>query len=119
MSGRNSPTSRETDEAGEERSRSISGLARTTRIPVLSPERRIAARILPAPAGQRDRGNGLNCPLSLRDERVRGGDVLAEVERTIGRKIEPALCGVERTSKAADEAVFEAHRNENSVAQRG
>ena len=61
LSGKNSPTSRETDEAGKERSRSILGLARTTRIPFLSPERRIAAKILPAPAGQRGTAaSGLN-----------------------------------------------------------
>ena len=61
LSGKNSPTSRETDKAGSEMSRSIPGLARTTRIPVLSSDRRTAAKVLPAPAGQRGAAaSGLN-----------------------------------------------------------
>ena len=63
LSGRNSPTSRETDDAASEMSRSISGFARITQIPLLSPERRMAASTLPASAGQI--AVGLNCPLPL------------------------------------------------------
>ena len=68
---------------------------------------------------ERDRGKRLEQVILARDERVRGSDVLAEVERMFCRKLEPAFCGADRMGEAVVEAVFEAHRNENSVAQRG
>ena len=61
-----------------------------------------------------NRGTRLKLINLSSDERIRGGDVLAEIKRPLGRKLEPA--SRRRTGEAALEAVFEAHRNENAVA---
>ena len=117
LSGRNSPTSRETDDAASEVSRSISGFARTTRIPLLSPERRIGRKHR-ACVRRPDSGRlELSAPAS--DECVRGSYVLAKVERAIGCESEPAVRRVRRRSKSADETVFEPHSNEDTITQSG
>ncbi len=66
-----------------------------------------------------ERGRRVELPALTREERVRGGYVLAEVERTLGRELGPAFCGAHRMGDAFFETVFEAHRDENSVTQGG